>query len=84
MISAPVADTGRPSIAVLESFTEYLRSNLDVRKRNNNLCLSPSGPILRPGTFQEALTYSLNEVPEVSQTRPYHFWLCYSTSGLRE
>ena len=74
MISAPVADTGRPSIAVLESFTEYLRSNLDVRKRNNNLCLSPSGPILRPGSLQEAfLTYSLEEEPEVSQTRPYRF-----------
>lgn len=44
----------------------------------------PFRSILRPGTFQEALTYSLKEVPEVSQTRPYHFWLCYSTSGLRE
>ena len=72
--SAPVADTARLSTAVLESFTEYLRSNLDVRKRNDNLCLSPSGPILRLGSFQEAfLTYPLEEVPEVSQTRPYQF-----------
>lgn len=83
--SAPVADTERPSIAVLESFTEYLKSNLEVRKRDDNLRLSPSGPILRPGSFQEAfLTYPLEEVPEVSQTRPYHVWLSSSTSGLRE